>query len=310
MVTKNIFRQSARCLIWGLLTGVLLTAGCARDAAIDLESLASRAKSGDRAAIVRLVELLARTDGTVAEQAYPAVVAAGDEAIPALLEQVGTADRQQREYVIAALGTLKAVPAVAPLGRVLADRALERRYVAAWALGEIASPEGVPALLAALDDPNQEVRRYATRALIKINRPAVGPLLTHLRGAGGEGAAGAIRALGDIADPAALDVLLAQVAGEHRAEAFLALGKLRDPRAEATLITGLADVDARVRMNAAMALGPLGGPQAAKALKRSLDDEVHVVREWSARSLEMITGEPVLYKNSKGEMVRPYNVYH
>ena len=246
----------------------------------------------------------------MAEQAYPAVVAAGSEAIPVLLEQVSTADRQQREYVIAALGTLKAAPAVAPLGRVLADRALERRYVAAWALGEIARPEGLPALLGALDDPNQEVRRYATRALIKINRPAVGPLLEHLRHASGESAAGAIRALGDIADPAALDLLLAQSAGEQRAEVFLALGKLRDPRAEAVLIKGLADIDVRARMNAAMALGPLGGPQAAAALKRSLDDEVHVVREWSARSLEMVTGEPVLYKNSKGEMVRPYNVYH
>ena len=27
-------------------------------------------------------------------------------------------------------------------------------------------------------------------------------------------------------------------------------------------------------------------------------------------STEQITGQPVLYKNSKGEMVRPYNVYH
>jgi HEAT repeat protein len=212
--------------------------------------------------------------------------------------------------VIAALGTLKATQAVAPLGRVLADRMLERRYVAAWALGEIGDSDGIPFLLGALDDPNQEVRRYATRALIKINRPAVAPLISHLGKASGESAAGAIRALGDIADPAALEVLLAQARGAQRADAFLALGKLRDPRAEAVLIKGLGDSDWQVRMNAAMALGPLGGPQAAAALQRTLDDEVHVVREWSARSLEMISAQPVLYKNSKGEMVRPYNVYH
>jgi HEAT repeat protein len=165
-------------------------------------------------------------------------------------------------------------------------------------------------LIAALDDPNHEVRRYATRALIKINRPAVGPLVEYLQKASGEGAAGAIRALGDIADPAALDVLLAHAAGPQRAEAFLALGKLRDPRAAAVLIRGLDDADGQARMNAAMALGPLGGPRAVAALRHTLTDEVHVVREWSARSLEMITGQPVLYKNSKGEMVRPYNVYH
>ena len=103
---------------------------------------------------------------------------------------------------------------------------------------------------------------------------------------------------------------LIQAGGEQRTEAFLALGKLRDPRAEAVLIRGLNDDDWQVRMNAAMALGPLGGPQAAAALRRTLDDEVHVVREWSARSLEMVTGQPVLYRNAKNEMVRPYNVYH
>lgn len=304
------FQQPFKSSLIGLLVASLLLAGCARDSAIDLASLASRAKSGDRAAIGRLVELLAVPEGKVAEQAYPAVVAAGGEAIPLLLEKVGTPDRQQREYVVAALGSLKAAQAVAAIGKVLADRTLERRYVAAWALGEIGSPDGVVFLIGALDDPNSEVRRYATRALIKINRPAVGPLVTHLRTASGESAAGAIRALGDIADPAALDVLLAHATGSQRSEAYLALGKLRDPRAGAVLIKGLSDSDWQARMNAAMALGPLGGSGTAAALQRTLDDDVHVVREWSARSLEMVSGKPVLYRNSKGEMVRPYNVYH
>lgn len=298
-----------RKLFLTLLLGALL-AGCSRDTAVNLDSLASRAKSGDRVAIAKLVELLAMPEGKVAEQAYPAVVAAGVEAVPVLLEQVGSANRQQREYVIAALGTLKASQAVAAIGRILADPKLERRYVAAWALGEIGGPDGIPFLIGALGDPNQEVRRYATRALIKVNRAAVPALIAHLQKASGESAAGAIRALGDIADPAALEVLLAQAAGSQRAEAFLALGKLRDPKAGAVLIAGLNDSDWQARMNAAMALGPLGGPRAEAALKHTLNDEVHVVREWSARSLEMVTGQPVLYKNSKGEMVRPYNVYH
>ncbi|MCM2265766.1 MAG: HEAT repeat domain-containing protein, partial [Desulfuromonadales bacterium] len=302
---NNVFQRAISVFAIGLLTGILLLSGCSRDTAVNLSDLAARAKTGERTAIVKLVDLLAAAEGKVAETAYPAVVAAGTEAIPVLIDKIGTADRQQREYVIAALGTLKAAQAVLPISRVLADRTLERRYVAAWALGEIAVPDGIPPLIGALDDPNQEVRRYATRALIKVNRPAVGPLLEHLRKASGEGAAGAIRALGDIADPVALEVLLAQSAGAHRAEAFLALGKLRDPRAEAVLIKGLGDDDWQARMNAAMAIGPLGGPAAAAALKRTVDDEVHVVREWSARSLEMVTGQPVLYRNAKGEMVRP-----
>jgi HEAT repeat protein len=187
---------------------------------------------------------------------------------------------------------------------------LKRRYVAAWALGEIGIESCVAPLINALNDDNSEVRRYATRALIKLNRTAVEPLIDYLAGARGEGAAGAIRALGDIADKRALPVLLAQVDSEQRAEVFLALGKLRDPRAESVLIEGLEDVDPETRMNAAMALGPLGNDAAAAALRHTLEDDVHVVREWSARSLEMISGEPVLYRNSQNEYVRPYQVYH
>ena len=51
-------------------------------------------------------------------------------------------------------------------------------------------------------------------------------------------------------------------------------------------------------------------PAAAAALSKTVEDEVHVVREWSARSLEMVTGKPVLYRNSHDEYVRPYQVYH
>jgi HEAT repeat protein len=227
-----------------------------------------------------------------------------------LLGQVEAEDKQKREYVIAALGTLKVSEAISPISNVLARPGLKRRYVAAWALGEIGGAGAIPALLGALSDDNSEVRRYATRALIKLNKIAVMPLIEYLVDVQGEGAAAAIRALGDIADKRALNVLLVQAKGEQRAEAFLALGKLRDAQAESALIIGLADSDSQARMNAAMALGPLGGAAAAEALSITLEDEVHVVREWSARSLEMITGQPVLYRNSHGEYVRPYLVYH
>ena len=107
-----------------------------------------------------------------------------------------------------------------------------------------------------------------------------------------------------------LSPLLARVAGVNRDEVFLALGKLKDPRAETALLKGLADPDWKVRMNAAMALGPIGSAAAVAPLKKTLEDEVHVVREWSARSLEVITGQHLKYRNEKGEYVTPYTIYH
>ncbi len=295
-----------------VLLGIILLSlmACTPDPVLDLVQLEAQARGGDQAAISQFVDLLGSEATDVADRSYTVLIELGEQAAPALIAKVDAADRQQREYVIAALGTLKVVDAIPAISTVLTDTTLKRRYVAAWALGEIGAVEALPALIRALSDDNSEVRRYATRALIKFHKSSVLPLVDYLAQASGEGAAGAVRALGDIADPRALEVLLIHARGAQRAEAFLALGKLRDSRAESALIAGLTDADERVRMNAAMALGPLGGTLAEKPLRKSLEDDVHVVREWSARSLEMITGQPVLYRNSHDEFVRPYTVYH
>lgn len=294
------------------LTGLLLLIlpACTADPALDLNQLEANARGGDQQAIIEIVGLLKAQEAGVSDRVYAIIIEIGEQTVPVLLNQVHAEDKQMREYVIAALGTLKVVDAIPAISEVLAQTTLERRYVAAWALGAIGDSAAIPALIAALSDENSEVRRYATRALIKLNKIAVLPLIEYLANAEGEGAAAAIRAVGDIADKSALEVLLTQAKGEQRAEAFLALGKLRDARAESAVLAGLNDSDSLVRMNAAMALGPLGGPAAAAALQATLEDDVHVVREWSARSLEMITGKPVLYRNSHDEYVRPYLVYH
>lgn len=293
-----------------LLILVLFTACRQSNEPVDLQALAGQARGGDRGALTKLVELLAVDANRVNDQAYAIITDLGPPAVPVLLEAVESANAAQREHAIAALGSIKATAAIAPIGKVLTERRFSRRYVAAWALGEIGDPAGIPALLQALDDDNAEVRKYATRALIKLNQSALAPLIAYLPAAPQRGGAGAIRALGDIADPRSLEPLLAQVSGANREEAFLALGKLKNPRAEAALIRGLGDPDWKVRMNAAMALGPVASPAAVAPLKRTLEDEVHVVREWSARSLEVVTGEHVKYRNEKGEYVAPYSIYH
>lgn len=293
-----------------LLLLLLLVSACQQSGPLDLDALAGRARGGDAAACRKLVDLLGNGENRVNDRVYPLLVELGAAAVPYLLERVEDPDRIRREHVIAALGNLRTREAVAPIGRVLRQTGLERRYVAAWALGEIGDAAAIPALIASLDDEDAEVRKYATRSLIKLDRATVTPLIDYLRNASPRGAAGAIRALGDIGDPAALPVLLAQATGVNRPEVFLALGKLKDPRAEAALIAGLGDRDWRVRMNAALALGPVGTSASVPALRKGLDDEVMVVREWSARSLGVITGKQVNYRNERGEEVAPYSVYH
>lgn len=289
---------------------LLLLVGCQQRGPIDLEALKGQAKAGDAAAFRELINLLSVTERQLNDKVYPLILELGDPAVPFLLAAVNTDDRIRREHVIAALGTLKSPQAVEPIGRVLGDRSLQRRYVAAWSLGEIGDPRGISYLLPALGDEDREVQRYAVRALIKINREAVAPLLAFLETASVRGTSAAVRALGDIGDARALPALLQRVHGLARQDVLHALGKLKDPRAEAALIDGLTDVDWQSRMNAAMSLGALGGPAAASALEQALEDEVLVVREWAARSLEMISGRHVKYRNEQGEYVLPYSIYH
>ena len=131
------------------LAALLLLALCAcqQQAPLDIEALQGRARGGDPAALRELVSLLAVSVNGIDGRVYPMVLELGPPAIPALLEQVAAKDRNLREHAIAALGTLKVKAAVPAIAAVLTDPALGRRYVAAWALGEIGDPAGVAALI-------------------------------------------------------------------------------------------------------------------------------------------------------------------
>ena len=293
-----------------ILIVLLMISACQNQRTLDLDTLAGQARGGDVSAGRELVRLFATATPEVNDRVYQIVIESGDAVVEPLLENVNSVNTEQRERVIAALGTLKVQQAVPAIVQVLDNPTLKRRYVAAMALGEIGHPDGIPALIRALDDEVLLVRRYATRSLIKFNQTAVDELIASLGTRSDQVDAGIIRALGDIGDRRALEPLLAQVSGPVRSEAFLALGKLRDPRAEKALIHGLSDDDWQVRMNAAMALGPVGGSSSEEPLRLCLEDQVLVVREWSARSLSMITGHAVNYMDASGDLVAPYNVYH
>ena len=286
-----------------------LVTGCESDRTpLDFNNLERQVRQGEESAFRKTAKLLGHP--RLSERAYALLMEQGETSVPFLMELIEDADPARREAAIAALGNLGARQAAGRIALVLADTTLERRYVAAWALGKINDPAFTHNLIAALDDANFEVRRQAVRALVRIHRPAVPALIETLPDASPQMARGIIHALGDIGDRRALQPLLDFSTAANRPEIMLALGKLRDPQATDTLIAGLTDQDWQVRMNAAMALGPLAAKEAQEALKQTLEDEVTVVREWSARSLEMITGQRTLYRNAKGEMVPPDNVYH
>src|SRR5512133_3340019 len=94
--------------IFFLLLASLVTCGCTRsNEPVDLQALAGQARGGDSGAMKKLVELLAIDENQLNSRAYTIVIELGQPLVPALLAQVESDDKVQREYVNAALGTLR-----------------------------------------------------------------------------------------------------------------------------------------------------------------------------------------------------------
>jgi HEAT repeat protein len=291
------------------LASLLLLTSCGRvEKEQPLEQVIAAAKAGDGAAVRDLVRRFAHPDPAVSEKAWEAVVALGPAAEPALIEGLSAADPTVAEFCAGALGGRAAPAALDPLIKALKTWPL-RRYVAAWAIGEIADPRGIPALVAALGDRDVEVRRYAARSLTKFGPAATPALLKALDDPSGQTRRYAVRALGEIRDPASAAALLALAGKVDRDVHLWALGRLGDPRGFETVAAAVAAADRNVRLTAIQALNDLGDKRAVPILTSALADPEWIVREWAARGLESITGDRHRYRNQHGEEVYPYSLY-
>lgn len=273
------------------------------------ERAVAEAQSGDPGKIRQLLPYFATEDN---ERLIRVVTSLGPKAVPPMLEALEDPDPATAELAAGLLGGIRAEEAVPRLTAYLrSDR--PRRYIAAWALGEIRNPDSIPVLVSALSDPNESVVKASTRALINIGRKSTGPIVQALPSSAGRARKAMLRALEDIEDIRAEDSVLAVLESEKdpviQAAAARALGKCGTPKSYAPLERWLLSGETGVRVECAWSLGILIAKPAEGALRKTLEDPDPNVREWSARALENITGERVLYRDAKGKKVLPYNLY-
>jgi len=204
-----------------------------------------------------------------------------------------------RAAVAAALGAVKDPRPVGPLIAVLGNpfEAVEARIAAAQALGKIGDPRAARPLTVALEDKDWRLRRAAlavagvVRDLRRL-RPLLIDALQDEQWRVRAVAAHAARALGELNDPAAFEVLAIALGDKQpnvRASAVRALAELKDPRVFARVVAVLReDQNSYVRWHAAAALGELGDPRAVEPLTAALKDEDEIVRKNARRALEKI----------------------
>jgi HEAT repeat protein len=265
--------------VMGALSVVFVVALAARRAWL-LQAAAVRAAADDRLSPLALEIIsgesrprLPATDtqalGRVLSRYSRELAGEGSSAIAAFFEDSGGVDRELT---------------------ALTHRRVWRRATAAFALGDMAAPRAVPALLLALGDPDRSVRAAAARSLGRLSAPeGVAPLLRALvlREVPHVTAAHALIAIGAAALPG-LTELSGDADPEIRANAIELIGLLADASEGPGLGRHLRDPAAEVRAKAAGALGRLGAAEATEQLCSALGDPVAFVRVAVARALGVL----------------------
>jgi len=187
--------------------------------------------------------------------------------------------------------------AIDALIAALRDPDADVRRAAIIALGRLDEPRAVPGLIDALRDESADVRRHAAAALADTgDLRAVEPLMATLDDASPEVRRFVAIALGELGDRRAvpgLVALLEDSSAEVRRFAAIALGTLGDLQAVEPLIAAVGDASAEVRRFAIIALGDLGDRRAIPALTRALQDESAEVRRFAALALGEMGGAEI-----------------
>lgn len=197
-----------------------------------------------------------------------------------------------RNGAVEALGKINDAAVIPSLITALRDPSPRVKQTAAQALGKIRDDIAVKPLMAALKDKNAVVREQAVEALSNFTTGPQAYLIDALKNEPAIVRENAAKLLGNIGHISALEplstVFTDDSAVKPRAAAALALGKLADPGALPLLIPALEDERAEFRENAAEALGLIGDDRAVEPLTAGKDDLHPQVRAAVIRALGRI----------------------
>lgn len=154
--------------------------------------------------------------------------------------------------------------------------------------------DNINRLIEILGDEDELVRIQASESLENIGEPAVEPLIAALDNPDKNIRRYSARVLGEIGDERAIEPLILNLSDVNkwvRRETSGALSKMGDPATD-PLIELLEDSDWKVRGAAAWALGRIGNKKAVEPLIKSLlEDENGFVRSGAANALGNLEDE-------------------
>lgn len=247
------------------------------------------------AAAPQLIELLQRAAQRSIR--YCAIAALGDmgdpTAAPAVRPFIANADDLVARAAMEAAGAFKDVAAVPDLMTALANSKMEDRHPsAANALGEIATPEAIAALVAMTESRDRSVRRLATDALARSTDPHTTSTLIAIAGRpGAKAREDAIHSLAERKVEGALPVLRVTAAdgaapASVRVAAIRGLADMKDTEARTSLAATLDGRNTDVYEAGITAMLQVFGAAALPEATAALRSRTPKVRSAAASALQ------------------------
>jgi HEAT repeat protein len=285
----------------GVLLGVVMLTTCAAivNKILTLREASTRQETMER---IRQAFLLL-SDPREAPYAYR-VVGAG---VSGPWGELASDEVAQLELTLR-LDVVRALEEQGVVSRYLRDAKRGTKWVRARALrilGDLKVPASIPAILAALEDRDADVRNVAARSLGRMKLHAAEEALISLLGKHDQAISSRIAAICIEMGPRTAPLLIRTLReGSPKARFWSAriLGEIRDTRAVRSLGDALLDADPEVRSAAAWALGQIGEPATAPLLEPILRDGAWYARAHAAEALGKL-GDPG-YAATLGESLR------
>ncbi|MDH4237223.1 MAG: HEAT repeat domain-containing protein [Nitrospira sp.] len=238
------------------------------DWAIREDAAARLGSLKDPRAVCPLVSSIRDQDRSVREAAIAALTSIGAPAVPALGECLADPELTVQEAASAALAAIADSRVLDQLMRALRSPDWIVRMHAAKALGRIQDPGSIQSLTPLLQDRVKAVREEASSALAAIGESAIPALLESLAHQDWLVRLHAVESLGKSKSRHAVAPLLSALFNDAdsavREDAVRALGQIGDPQAVDYLLTAMKEP--RLRTPAVEALGQIGDRKAVPPL--------------------------------------------
>ena len=227
-------------------------------------------------ALEDLARKLASSDPEERREAAVDLGRLGREALPLLFKAIGDPDWRVRKTAVEALVALGGEAVISGLIRCLSSHEnAGMRNSSIEALVQLGAG-AVEAVLAALNTPDADVRKFLVDTLGDIRDQRAAPaLIASLDDEDENISVSAAEALGKIGDPSAVEPLIATLARTDRGwldyAAAEALGEIGDDRALGPLLASLGRNS--LREPVLESLGKIGGSSAVDALIEALSDK-------------------------------------